>query len=207
MSSPLRIKTYAPCSLAAVTPDPEAAARGVLAEFEARFDTQGLPPVPADRIATSLLQLDIEEVDDVRSVPEAPSDRGVLSGLVVGALKTIYLDRRECRRHPRRRRFTIAHEIGHWVLHISAGKLYGCRPADIVEQREARPDTRALRRIEAEANRFAAELLLPETLVVPAATELGANVPALADRFDVSVPAMRVRLQQLDLLPAWMGGP
>lgn len=164
--------------------------------------------MPADRIASSLLQLDIEEVDDVRSVPRAPNDRGALSGLVVSELKTIYLDRRECRRHPRRRRFTIAHEIGHWVLHISAGKLYGCRPADIVEQpSEARPDKRALRRIEAEANRFAAELLMPETLVVPAATELGSNVPALAERFDVSVPAIRVRLQQFGLLPAWMGGP
>lgn len=190
-----------------MTPDPKAAARSVLADFEARFDTPGLPPVPADRIATSLLQLDIEEVDDVRSVPEAPRDRGVLSGLVVAELKTIYLDRGECRRHPRRRRFTIAHEIGHWVLHISAGKLYGCRPADIVEQPQTTSDTRELRRIEAEANRFAAELLSPETLVVPAAAELGSNVPALADRFDVSVPAMRVRLQQFDLLPAWMGGP
>lgn len=199
---------YALCSLVAVTPDPEAAARNVLAEFEARFDTRELPPVPADQIATSLLQLDIEEVDDVRSVPEAPSDQGALSGLVVSERKTIYLDRRECRRHPRRRRFTIAHEIGHWVLHISsAGKLYGCRPADIVEQPAIRSDTRELRRIEAEANRFAAELLLPETLVVPAATELGSNVPALADRFGVSVPAIRVRLQQFGLLPAWMGGP
>lgn len=191
-----------------MTPDPEAAARSVLADFEARFYTEGLPPVPADRIASSLLQLDIDEVDDVRSVPRAPNDRGALSGLVVSELKTIYLDRRECRRHPRRRRFTIAHEIGHWVLHISAGKLYGCRPADIVEQpSEARPDKRAVRRIEAEANRFAAELLMPETLVVPAATELGSNVPALAERFDVSVPAIRVRLQQFGLLPAWMGGP
>jgi len=163
--------------------------------------------VPADRIAGSLLQLHIEEVDDVRSVPRAPSDRGALSGLVVSELQTIYLDRRECRRHPRRRRFTIAHEIGHWVLHISAGKLYGCRPADIVEQPRARPDTRELRRIEAEANRFAAELLMPETLVVAAANDLGSNVAALADRFDVSVPAIRVRLQQFGLLPAWMSGP
>lgn len=188
-----------------MTADPESAARRVLADFEARFASDDLPPVAAERIAGSLLQLDIEVVDDVRRVPGAPSNRGPLSGLVVAEAKTIYLDRQECHRHPRRRRFTIAHEIGHWVLHISTGQLYGCRPADIVEQApHGRTEPRDLKRIEAEANRFAAELLMPETLVVASANALGSNVAALADRFDVSVPAIRVRLKQFGLLPAWM---
>ena len=89
----------------------------------------------------------------------------------------------------RRRRFTIAHEIGHFVLHPQL----------------ARPErggqvTEAGRVEEREADAFAAELLMPEHQVRQAAREHGADVDRLADRFDVSRSAMRNRLQRLDIL-------
>jgi Zn-dependent peptidase ImmA (M78 family) len=40
--------------------------------------------------------------------------------------------------------------------------------------------------------------------VVAQATETGRNLPVLAERFDVSVPALRLRLLTLGLLPPWM---
>lgn len=89
----------------------------------------------------------------------------------------------------RRRRFTIAHEIGHFVLH---------------PQRE-RPErggaaTQGMRREEREADLFAAELLMPDHLVREAVVEHGADVARLADRFQVSAKAMRIRLERLGLL-------
>jgi hypothetical protein len=186
------------------TSHPEQAAAALLREFETRFRVAHVPPVPVERIASSLLDLLIEECDDVRSVPGAPADQGRLSGMIVPATRIIWLDRTECARSRGRRRFTIAHECGHWVLHIpGAEQPVTCRPEDVSEQPDVEK-VRQLRRLEAEANAFARELLMPESLVVEHAHATGCNLAALAERFDVSVPAIRLRLLTLGLLPAWM---
>ena len=88
----------------------------------------------------------------------------------------------------RRRRFTIAHEIGHFVLH--PGRLAPERGGAVNE---------AWRLQEREADQFAAELLMPEPLVREAVLELGADAGRLADRFDVSRKAMQVRLSGLGI--------
>jgi IrrE N-terminal-like domain len=188
----------------ASTSQPEQAAAALLREFETRFRVAHVPPVPVERIASSLLDLLVEECDDVRSVPGAPADQGRLSGMIVPATRIIWLDRTECARSRGRRRFTIAHECGHWVLHIAgAEQPVPCRPEDVSEQPDVEK-VRQLRRFEAEANAFARELLMPESLVVEHAHATGCNLAALAERFDVSVPAIRLRLLTLGLLPAWM---
>jgi hypothetical protein len=183
---------------------PEQAAIALLRDFEERFRVGGAPPVPVERIATSLLDLLIEECDDVRALPGAPTDQGRLSGMIVPATRIIWLDRTECARSRGRRRFTIAHECGHWVLHVAnADQPVSCGPEDVSEQAVVEK-VRQLRRREAEANAFARELLMPEPLVVEQAHATGCNLAALAERFDVSVPAIRLRLLTLGLLPAWM---
>ena len=183
---------------------PEQAAIALLRDFEERFRVAHAPPVPVERIATSLLDLLIEECDDVRTVPGAPADQGRLSGMIVPATRIIWLDRTECARSRGRRRFTIAHECGHWVLHIAgAEQPVCCRTEDVSEHADVER-VRQLRRREADANAFARELLMPESLVVEQSQATGCNLSALAERFDVSVPAIRLRLLTLGLLPPWM---
>ena len=87
-----------------------------------------------------------------------------------------------------RRRFTIAHEIGHFVLYPER-----CRP-------ERGGVDEAGRREEREADTFAAELLMPEHLVRDAVREQGLDVARLADRFEVSRKAMQTRLRGLGLM-------
>jgi hypothetical protein len=101
----------------------------------------------------------------------------------------------------RRLRFTIAHEIGHFLLH----------PGRAVTERGGATN-RATARLEHEADQFAAELLMPEHLVRQAVLEDGADARRLADRFDVSAQAMSLRLRRLglaerqsDLLPPSSG--
>ena len=94
----------------------------------------------------------------------------------------------------RRRRFTIAHEIGHFVLH----------PARVRPERGG-VVTEAMRSEEREADTFAAELLMPEPLVRQAVLEQGANASLLADRFQVSTKAMEIRLRRLGVLPQGLG--
>ncbi|MGA9875152.1 MAG: ImmA/IrrE family metallo-endopeptidase [Solirubrobacteraceae bacterium] len=175
----------------------------MLAEFEAYYQIGDVPPVPVERIAESLLGLLIEEHDDMRSLPNAPTDLGRLSGMVDPPTKTIWLDRIECEKSRGRRRFTIAHECGHWVLHLERGAGVGvcCRPTDVVDRPSLELTRLAVR--EREANDFASELLMPEILVTRQARETKGNISALAERFNVSVPAMRLRVQTLGLVAAW----
>ena len=88
----------------------------------------------------------------------------------------------------RRRRFTIAHEIGHFVLH--PGRLAPERGGAVKEAWQLQ---------EREAYQFAAEILMPEDLVQAAVLEHGGDVGRLADRFDVSRKAMQARLRWLGI--------
>jgi Zn-dependent peptidase ImmA (M78 family) len=190
--------------MAAPTLDPAAAARAVLGDFEERYETAEAPPVPVERLAVALLGLFLDEADDLRTLPGAPTDQGRLSGMLDAEEMVIWIDRGEARRSPGRRRFTIAHEIGHFLLHVPVvHAVFHDRLGDIQEIDEGPPISKlsAPRRREREANVFARELLMPEALVAEQARATGFNLPALAGRFEVSVPAMRLRLRLLKLLP------
>ena len=103
----------------------------------------------------------------------------------------------------RRRRFTIAHEIGHLVLHKG-------RPLVLdhvrVNFRDANSST-ASDLEEIQANAFAAELLMPREHVIDATKRLledrtiteAAVIESLAQCFDVSDQAMEYRLINLGL--------
>ena len=110
-------------------------------------------PVPVESIAEDLLGLRIEEAELGRLLGDAAAGRAP--------------DRAERRRASRgrndpplrRHRFTIAHEIGHWVCHCLEGRAANleptyCRAADIANDVD--------RALEREANIFASELLMPE---------------------------------------------
>lgn len=107
--------------------------------------------------------------------------------------------------HYYRKRFTMAHELGHFVLHkdkigngIDDSENY--RPV-------RRTDTAAGELEEREANSFAAEILMPEDLVVQYAKERGvfvgdeieqsAALQEIATAFQVSKAAMGIRINGL----------
>jgi Zn-dependent peptidase ImmA (M78 family) len=131
-------------------------------------------PVPVEAIAEDLLGLRVREV---------PLD-GV-SGLLYPPARAVFLNANDT---PERRRFTLAHEVGHWVCQCLEGRggPMMCRAEDV-----ALATDRALER---EANVFAAELLMPEQPV-----RVGADDPAAAARFGVSNEAMRWRLYSFGL--------
>ena len=89
--------------------------------------------------------------------------------------------------HPiTRRRFTIAHEIGHFVLHH---ELIGDGITDDGLYR-----SRLKGGLESAANRFAANLLMPKELVWKFIEQGVDTVEELAKKFKVSESAMSIRL-------------
>jgi Zn-dependent peptidase ImmA (M78 family) len=152
----------------------------------------------------------IEEHDDIRSLPNAPKDQGHLSGMLDPDPRemTIWIDATEARRSPQRKRFTVAHEIGHFRMHVpSPIGVFADGAEDITELPRNGAGAESLpplKEREREADEFARELLMPELLVTAHARQTGFNLPALAERFAVSVPAIRLRLRLLGVLPKYM---
>lgn len=93
-----------------------------------------------------------------------------------------------------RRRFTAAHELGHYLYHQ---KLIGSGIKDSklfrAEKGGAFSHPHIKQRQETEANQFAANLLMPQHLITALENEGVTDIARLADALEVSVAAMRVR--------------
>jgi Zn-dependent peptidase ImmA (M78 family) len=152
--------------------------------------------------------VDIESVAKSLGVPVVLKTLGDgVSGLLITNPRgtTICVNRD----HPRvRRRFTIAHEVGHYFLghQFEAGEHVHVDEGNYISARGPRSAT-GVDPKEVEANQFAAALLMPSELVRQQATKfrigsglLDVHVSQLAERFQVSEQAMTIRLDALGLL-------
>jgi hypothetical protein len=139
--------------------------------YHAAFGGDELPG-PVESIAEDLLGLAVEVRDDLP-----------VSGILLPSERRIFI--RSDEPEPRRR-FTIAHELGHWVCQCLEGVTNAvyCRAEEIGVD----PQAKALER---EANIFAANLIMPEAAVRDAGGE---------NRFGVSDEALAWRLYNLGLV-------
>lgn len=93
--------------------------------------------------------------------------------------------------HIHSKRFTVAHELGHFILgHTRQGHDHNL---DIFEEGKADPK-------EIEANQFAAELLIPSTLLKADIENGIQDVPTLAKKYWVSELAMWKKVLDFNLV-------
>lgn len=163
-------------------------ARDRATELLAQFNVLSAP-VPVDRIVRGM----------GITVQYAPFD-GDLSGMafVKDGKKVIGVNSLHS---VTRQRFTIAHELAHFVLHLERleTKVH-------VDKGVLRRDTLASEGtddVEIEANTFAAEFLMPRSLLVTALDgknldlEDDEAIASFAKKFKVSPMALQYRIQQL----------
>lgn len=125
------------------------------------------------------------------NVYNAPDWPNGISGMIVrdeqngGASGyAIYVNGKD---HTVRRRFTIAHEIGHFILHQH---LIG---DGLVEDALLRAEGLS-NRVEAEANRMAADILMPWNIIGECQDQGDNTIEELAKILNVSRDAMSIRL-------------
>lgn len=144
------------------------------------------PPVPLESLARTVGIVDFKdmEVDGFEGalMTDADKSRGVI------------LTKKGAR--DERRRFTVAHELGHFLIPSHRGNQQ-CTAADLRENR--RNDTH--RRQEAEANRFAAGLLMPRPWFTRDMEKLGdadvTHAQKLAKKYGTSLQATANRYVEL----------
>ena len=107
---------------------------------------------------------------------------------------------------PVRQRFTVAHEIGHYVMHRASSDLFIDKGYTAVF-RDTKSSTGA-ERAEIQANHFAAALLMPAELLLPEIRRSGFDLAdedalgTLAEKFQVSTQSMSYRLSNLGIFPS-----
>lgn len=108
--------------------------------------------------------------------------------------------------HPNRQRFTIAHELGHYFLHDYEGVHFDSKTTGLRMYLRNEKSTTGTDLEEREANLFAAELLMPESLLRDDLAEVEAvyliddndeTIRNLAEQYGVSVRALTYRLANL----------
>jgi Zn-dependent peptidase ImmA (M78 family) len=153
------------------------------------------PPVDVDRVARKLgLRIACADLGD--GVSGVLISKGDSSDVIVQESDP-----------PNRRRFTIAHEIGHFVLRhqFEPGEHVHVDRGHLITLRNSRSSTGEDAK-EIEANQFAAALLMPSKLIAARIKKLGVrslldyHVTLLAKEFQVSEQAMTIRLSTLGYL-------
>jgi Zn-dependent peptidase ImmA (M78 family) len=98
-----------------------------------------------------------------------------------------------------RQRFTIAHELGHYILHSKSQPIFIDKTPKVFYRNSASASGEVLK--EREANAFAAALLMPKALVLEELKHVNPDavkaVEALALKFAVSIQAISFRLSNL----------
>ena len=173
----------------------EEAANTLLDRYVQEIEPINRPPVPVEEIADFLLELSLEWLE----IPD--TDEEPILAYLHPHSKTIRLNERRLaffEQYPGVYQYTLAHEIGHYQLHLlqnspQPDQIY------IYRHRQTAKDRR-----EWQAEQFASYLLLPSHLLLPAIEgvdlQCWPELYRLRDRFKVSITALRIRLEELGYL-------
>lgn len=204
-------------------------ADALIGEYALRDGAAVVAPVPVEDILELHLKLAFE-IEDLAALFGTDGVLGAIWFNEKLVRVDVRLDPTDNRSRLGRYRYTLAHEVGHWRLHRSyyredpaQASLFNGRgqPAFVCRSSEKPP-------VEWQADTYASYLLMPKSLLVAAWKEWRGNLHAviladlppgivgetrnpddarldrfakpLADRFEVSAEAMRIRLEKLGLL-------
>lgn len=213
----------------------EVSANILLAGYEKQFGISLSPPIPVDEIAECHLELDLR-FDDLCKLFGRTNVLGAIwikdKKIKIDESLEPYANPRCLGRY----RFTLSHELGHWCLHREFLLARSAQlslfetsdaPSVICRAGDTAPE-------EWQANTFASYLLMPEQMIFDAWEEFHGNFSPvytsgntdfvnknpfnsrpsvtdvarrMAEKFEVSVQAMEIRLKSLNLLKNTAASP
>ncbi|MEP7127886.1 MAG: ImmA/IrrE family metallo-endopeptidase [Chitinophagales bacterium] len=169
-----------------------------------RTDIERLASNILDQLKIAVLPIPVEEIIKKRGVQLKPYDLGDgVSGILIveNGIGTIGFNPTESEV---RKRFTLAHELGHFELHKRDQLFIDNKKNFILEFRNQKSSTGELQK-EQDANAFAAALLMPEKILMGEIQKRHFNltddesIKELAELFNVSSIAMTYRISNLGL--------
>jgi Zn-dependent peptidase ImmA (M78 family) len=171
-------------------------------------------PVPIEHI------IDVDLGIDIIPLPGL-MDAFHWDGFLSSDLRSIHVDANAYESFPTRYRFTLAHEVGHLVLHGDVYKSCSIHSIDDYKAFDAGIDVKEKGRMDWQASRFAGYVLVPAAQLQGAWAEIGPYLSEMATearnsgftpreyrpmlcetaaaelcaQFDISEPAMAIRIE------------
>lgn len=154
------------------------------------------PAIPVKKIVTNL---------GLKLVSYDFGDESEISGMLVieNGIGTIGYNPKNSKQ---RQRFTIAHELGHFLLHNNSKSEVFVDKDFIVKYRSDKQYSPFEIKQEQEANAFAAELLMPKKMLLSELSKKDYKsmgeaefIKTMAKIFEVSIPAMSFRVTNSNL--------
>lgn len=172
----------------------------LLAEFQKVYGPILTPPIPVDYIIEGYLDLrfDWDLIEDTDSSPILARLDPISKTITMNTGRRGFFDT-----YFGSEKFTSAHELGHWKLHIYESEYkqlsFDAESRNFFLCRSNRSD-----RLEIQANIFASCLLMPRSMVLEAFRSMDVvswgSIYRLAGLFEVSKSAMTNRLKNLSLI-------
>lgn len=161
-------------------------AQELIVKYFKRIETSITLPIPVFDIAEKFLLLNCD-------VEELHGKLANVSALLIPSKRWVLLNKWQ---GERRLRYSLAHEIAHWLVDTSSDTNFDGNNVGITYINSIKATIR-----EQGAQYFASSLLMPRALLKTYATECQLNcnedVQRLADVFNVSTQAMSIRLEQI----------
>jgi Zn-dependent peptidase ImmA (M78 family) len=182
----------------------ESITQKILMDFGFQILSSAPSPIPIEEIIEFHYELDIlwEDISHLKS-------DGIVMAAIYPNEKTIVMNESQKDLFEKKigtRNFTFAHELGHWVLHASDEsqlcleletnkKIFYCR------SKSRKPPE------EFQADLFAGRILMPKPIIESFLNDIKRertvswqDLYSLKDALDVSITALKVRIEQLKLL-------
>ena len=180
----------------------ESRANGLIMKYEERYGSISAP-VPVERIAENVIDLVLEW----SKIPENANEI-IFAGLSPVQKKVIFNEKRRNYYDSTDGLYNtvLAHEIGHWVLHVDATDLglQGVLPGTEVASKFVFRSTGPSNPVEWQAHTFMGYLLLPYKLIRND-IEIEdiydwSSLYYLKEKFDVTISALVIRLKKMGVI-------
>jgi len=130
----------------------------IASEFWTKYHPSFSLPIPIEEIAEQKLNLKIREQMNLKEDYD-------VDGFLTSDLTTIFIDFNLYMNFENRSRFTIAHEIGHFVLHGEIFKNLNINSVDKLNELAIKITDEEYRWLEYQAYSFASHVLVPKNLL------------------------------------------
>lgn len=169
----------------------------ILRKAEIKLDVQFTkPPIPIEKIAEFVFELDIEWVEDF---PEKNGEK--ILGQIDPNQRKIQLNESILLHQQSRRNFTIGHELGHFHLHYQKVTSDVATKKHLLFDDASDNKYKQKKRLERQAEYFSSSILAPYKMLINYAQKQKLErrtIRNLARRFQISIEAMEIRLEQLE---------
>jgi Zn-dependent peptidase ImmA (M78 family) len=180
----------------------ERRANSIIQAYEKRYGTIPIP-VPIEFIVENIVDLVIEW----RKIPESAGEV-IFAGLAPAQRKIIFNERRKKDYDDKGGLYNtvLAHEVGHWSLHVDAADLglQTLLPGTEIASQFLLRSTAPTKPIEWQAHTFMSHLLMPYRLLrnyIETEDLCDWNsLYHLRDKFDVTISALVIRLEKMGLI-------